>query len=199
MLITALAGWLAVRRRARRLAGSISLPRCRWCFPASVLGIAVMQVFLRMPIPLYGTLWIIADLGLRDPLSALWHALRYSGMLQIHRELEEAAGDLPAPRRSRAAPDRGAAAGAGAGGGLAVHLPDRRQASCRSPILLAGPGSQIMAVAMFDLWVNGQGSELAALGLMWTVLMTLIAVRVLSRRRGVGRRHAERAEGTDAC
>ena len=51
-------------------------------------------------------------------------------------------------------------------------------------VLLAGPGSQTMAVAMFDLWANGQGGELAALGLLWALLMTLFAAvfYVLARR-----------------
>jgi iron(III) transport system permease protein len=42
-------------------------------------------------------------------------------------------------------------------------------------ILLAGPDSQVMAVAMYDLLNNGQGTELAALGLIWTAFMTVIA------------------------
>ena len=37
------------------------------------------------------------------------------------------------------------------------------------PLLLAGPGSQTIAVAMFDLWANGQGGEVAALGLLWAI------------------------------
>src|SRR5260370_9461671 len=55
-------------------------------------------------------------------------------------------------------------------------------------ILLAGPRSQTMAVAMFDLWGNGQGTELAALGLMWSMLMAMIAVvfYVLARRSAAG-------------
>ena len=44
------------------------------------------------------------------------------------------------------------------------------------PVLLSGPSSQTMAVAMFDLWGNGQGPELAALGLIWSLAMTCIAV-----------------------
>ena len=45
-----------------------------------------------------------------------------------------------------------------------------------------------MAVAMFDLWGNGQGPELAALGLVWSVAMTCIAVAfyVVARRSGAG-------------
>jgi iron(III) transport system permease protein len=55
---------------------------------------------------------------------------------------------------------------------------------------LIGPGSQTMAVAMFDLWGNGQGPELAALGLVWSLAMTCVAVLFyfVARRSGGGLR-----------
>jgi iron(III) transport system permease protein len=55
-------------------------------------------------------------------------------------------------------------------------------------ILLAGPRSQTMAVTLFDLWSNGQGTELAALGLIWSMLMAMIAAvfYVLARRSAAG-------------
>jgi hypothetical protein len=37
---------------------------------------------------------------------------------------------------------------------------------------------------MFDLWANGQGTELAAFGLVWTAIMTVIAAGLYA----VGRR-----------
>ena len=51
-------------------------------------------------------------------------------------------------------------------------------------VLLASPGSQVIAVAIFDQWVNGQGGELAAFGLIWTVLMTVDRAGCSSCRRG---------------
>ncbi len=41
---------------------------------------------------------------------------------------------------------------------------------------------------MFDLWTNGQGTELAALGLIWSMLMAMIAAAfyVLARRSAAG-------------
>ena len=50
-------------------------------------------------------------------------------------------------------------------------------------VLLASPGSQVIAVAIFDEWVNGQGGELAAFGLVWTALMTLIACLFFAQMR----------------
>ena len=45
-----------------------------------------------------------------------------------------------------------------------------------------------MAVAMFDLWGNGQGPELAALGLLWSLAMTAVALvfYAVARRAGIG-------------
>ena len=49
-------------------------------------------------------------------------------------------------------------------------------------VILASPTAQPVAVTMFDLWSNGQGTELAAFGLVWTALMTLVAALFLFRR-----------------
>lgn len=183
--ITFLGAWLAVRRAPggwiiERLA---TIPLV---FPGLILGIAVMQVFLRIPIPLYGTLGILIWAFV---INYLPYGMRYSssGMLQIHRELEEAAaicGASPLTRLRRiVAPLLAPALMAG---WLFIFLMATRVLSLA--ILLAGPRSQTMAVAMFDLWGNGQGTELAALGLMWSMLMALIAVvfYVLARRSAAG-------------
>jgi iron(III) transport system permease protein len=183
--LTFLAAWLAVRRApggwlVERLA---TIPLV---FPGLVLGVAVMQVFLRLPIPLYGTIGILIWAFV---INYLPYGMRYSssGMLQIHRELEEAAAVCGASALTRlrriVAP---LLAPALVAGWLFIFLMATRVLSLA--ILLAGPRSQTMAVAMFDLWGNGQGTELAALGLMWSMLMAMIAVvfYVLARRSAAG-------------
>jgi iron(III) transport system permease protein len=183
--ITMLAAWLSVRRARggwliERLA---TLPLV---FPGLVLGIAVMQLFLHVPIPIYGTIWILVWAFV---INYLPYGMRYSGsgMLQIHRELEEAAaicGASPLTRLRRiVAP---LLAPALIAGWLFIFLMAARVLSLA--ILLTGPRSQPMAVVMFDLWTNGQGTELAALGLLWAILMTMIAVAfyLVARRSGAG-------------
>jgi iron(III) transport system permease protein len=184
MAITLVAGWLAARRRP----GSWALDQLATLplvFPGIVLGVAVMQLFLNLPIPLYGTIWIIMWAFV---IRYLPYGMRYSyaGMIQIHRELEEAAGvsgasafealhRIVAPLLLPAL----------AAGWLFIFLLGARVLSL--PILLAGPSSQTMAVAMYDLWSNGQGPELAALGLLWTAFMTVIACifHIFSRRNAI--------------
>jgi len=179
--LTFLAAWLAVRRApggwvVERLA-TITL-----VFPGLILGIAVMQLFLHLPIPLYGTLGILIWAFV---INYLPYGMRYSaaGMLQIHRELEESAemcGASPLMRLRRiVAP---LLAPALLAGWLFIFLMAARVLSLA--ILLSGPRSQTMAVTLFDLWTNGQGTELAALGLIWSMLMAMIAAvfYILARR-----------------
>jgi iron(III) transport system permease protein len=179
--LTFLAAWLAVRRApggwvVERLA---TIPLV---FPGLILGIAVMQLFLHLPIPLYGTLGILIWAFV---INYLPYGMRYgaAGMLQIHRELEESAemcGASPLMRLRRiVAP---LLAPALLAGWLFIFLMAARVLSLA--ILLSGPRSQTMAVTLFDLWTNGQGTELAALGLIWSMLMAMIAAvfYLLARR-----------------
>ena len=43
------------------------------------------------------------------------------------------------------------------------------------PLLLVGPGSEVMAVTLFELWQNGQVTELASMGVLWMLLMTAVS------------------------
>jgi iron(III) transport system permease protein len=170
--LTFTAAWLSVRRAP----GGWALERLATIplvFPGLILGIAVMQLFLHVPVPLYGTLGILVWAFV---INYLPYGMRYSasGMLQIHRELEEVAemcGASPFTRLTRiVAP---LLAPALLAGWLFIFLMAARVLSLA--ILLSGPRSQTMAVTLFDLWTNGQGTELAALGLIWSMLMAMIA------------------------
>jgi iron(III) transport system permease protein len=183
--LTMVAAWLSVRRAP---GGRIidQLANIPLVFPGLVLGIAVMQLFLNIPVPIYGTLWILIWAFV---INYLPYGMRYStsGMLQIHRELEEAGaicGASPLACLWRIVLPL--LAPALMAGWLFVFLISARALSLA--ILLAGPHSKPMAVAMFDLWTNGQGTELAALGLIWTMLMTCVAIVFywLARRSGTG-------------
>ena len=111
----------------------------------------------------------------------------YAGVLQIHRELEEAAGVSGATLAQRlrriVAPLLSPAL---VSAWLFIFLIASKELSMA--ILLAGPTSHVMAVAMFELWTNGQGGELSALGLIWTLLMTVGAslFYLTARRQGGG-------------
>src|SRR5262249_55728831 len=90
MGLTVIAGWLAARRRAGGAAIDqlVTMPLV---FPGIVLGVAMMECPLRSPLPLYGTLTLIL---IAYVIRYMPYGMRYAyaGVLQIHRELEDAAG-----------------------------------------------------------------------------------------------------------
>jgi iron(III) transport system permease protein len=181
MMLTLVAGWLAARRRScgRIIDQLIVVPLI---FPGIVLGVALLELALRSPIPVYGTLWLI---GLAFLIHYMPFGMRYTyaGVLQIHPELEQAAHVAGASIRQNIIrivlpllmPALSSA-------WLFIFLLASKEMSL--PLLLAGASSQTIAVAMFNLWANGQGSDVAVLGLLWTALMTGFATifYILSRR-----------------
>jgi iron(III) transport system permease protein len=179
--LSAIAGWCV----ARRVAGSrvldvlATLPLV---FPAIVLGLAFLEIFVHAGTQIYGSL---LSLVIVSAVAYIPYGLRYAqlGVIQIHPELEEAA----------------AIAGAGhVGSFFRVVLPLLVPAmiSCwlfvfllavravSLMLLLVGPDSQVVAVALFDFWNNGQIGELAALGCVWTTIVTVftVAFLILARR-----------------
>jgi iron(III) transport system permease protein len=172
MMLTVVAGWLAARRRVGGIVVDqmITVPLV---FPGLVLGVALLELALQLPVPIYGTLWLI---GLAFLIRYMPYGMRYAytGVLQIHPELEQAAGvsgaSLSETLRLIVGPLLWPAI---ASGWLFIFLIAAKEVSL--PLLLSGPNSQTIAVAMFDLWSNGQGGEVSALGLIWAALMTLFA------------------------
>ncbi len=184
---TTLASWLAVRRQpgAWLLDQLASAPLV---FPAIVLAVAFLQLVLNVPLALYGTLLSIIVASM---VQFLPFGMRYSyaGVLQVHRELEDASalsGARTATTFLRVVIPLVAPAVVTCW--LFVFLMVSKAVSI--PLLLAGPNSQVVAVTMFEMWQNGVAPELAALGIIWTAVMTIVSTGffVLSRRYGLNSR-----------
>lgn len=173
MILVAAVGWIAARRGpgAWLLDQLVTIP---FIFPGIVLGVAIMQIYLQVPLPIYGTLWVILIAYL---IKNLPYGMRYvyTGVLQIHKELEEAAAisgaGIFATLRRVIAP---LLAPALLGGWLFIFLIVSRELSIA--ILLASPRNMVLSIIMYDMWSSGHIGELAALGLMWTAFMTSIAL-----------------------
>ena len=179
--LSAVAGWCVARRVAgsRLLDGLAALPLV---FPAIVLGLAFLEIFVHAGSRLYGSLLSLVVVSI---VAYIPYGLRYAqlGVIQIHPELEEAAA-IAGARQPRTF--------------IRVVLPLLIPAliSCwlfvfllavravSLMLLLAGPDSQVVAVTLFDFWNNGQVGELAALGCIWTAIMTVfcVAFLVVARR-----------------
>jgi iron(III) transport system permease protein len=170
---TALCAWLAARRRpgAWLLDHIATAPLI---FPAIVMSVAFLEVFVNLPIPLYGTLLSVI---IASTVRFLPYGMRYAyaGVLQIHADIEDAARTA-------------GAAGAQVFVRIVLPLISAALVSCwlfvfllavqnvALPLMLVGPGTEIMAVTLFDLWQNGQVTELAAMGVLWVLLMLVVAI-----------------------
>jgi iron(III) transport system permease protein len=181
---TALCAWLTVRRYKGAWILD-QLATSPLIFPAIVMGVAFLQVFLNLPFGLYGTLLSII---LASMVRYLPYGMRYSyaGILQIHTELEEASSMSGARQTTTflrivmplVAPAMVTC-------WLFVFLVSVKAVSI--PILLAGPKSQVVAITLFDMWENGVTNELAAMGVTWTGFMTIISLifYMLAKRYGL--------------
>ena len=174
--LAAIAGWYV----ARQVAGSrvldllATLPLV---FPAIVLGLAFLELFVHAGSQIYGSL---LSLVIVSAVAYIPYGLRYAqlGVIQIHPELEEAAAI-------------GGAGHARAFFRIVLPLLIPAMISCwlfvfllavravSLMLLLVGPDSQVVAVALFDFWNNGQIGELAALGCVWTAIVTVFTVAFL--------------------
>jgi iron(III) transport system permease protein len=168
----ALCAWLAVRRYpGGALLDQIAMVPL--VFPAIVMSVAFLHVFVNLPIPLYGTLLSVI---IASAVRYLPYGMRYAyaGVLQIHTDLEDAATTSGAGRAfvfmRVVLPLIGAAL---VSCWLFIFLLTVQ--SVALPLLLVGPGTELIAVTLFDLWQNGQVTELAAMGVLWLSFMLVVS------------------------
>jgi iron(III) transport system permease protein len=185
MLLTTFASWILVRTKLRGRWLLDLLTTLPLLFPGIVMGLAIMRFYLIVPIPIYGTLWILLVAFITRYIP---YGIRYthSGLLQLHRELEEAAYTSGASwsnaMRRITLP---LLTPSFLGGWVFVFLLSAKELSMS--ILLASPQTQVVSVAIFELWENGQVGELAAFGVIWTVILVSVAIiyYLIARRYGI--------------
>lgn len=185
VLFTAVVSWLVLksRLRGRRLLDLMaSFPLA---MPGLVLGVALIFIYLRSPLPIYGTLFI---LFIAYVTRYIPYGIRYTAasLAAVGTELEESAtmsgatwGDtfrrvvLPLMAPGIVA------------GWIYVVVVSVRELS--SSILLYSQNTRVLSVTIWELWQNGQSGVLASLGICMVVaLVLLVAVAYkLGARIGV--------------
>ncbi|MGE5305311.1 MAG: ABC transporter permease [Alphaproteobacteria bacterium] len=173
IFVAFIAAWLVTRTRLRArwtLDRLIMLPLV---FPGIVMGVAILKMYLTLPVPIYGTLWIlVAAYSARF----LPYAMRFchSGLLGIHRELEESATASGASwgqtARNILVPLMMPALFAG---WIYIFLITIRELSVA--LLLYSPGSEVISVVIWEMWENGAVGTLSAFALGITAGTVLIA------------------------
>ncbi len=185
MVLTTLASWILVRTKLRGRWLLDLLTTLPLLFPGIVMGLAILRFYLYVPIPIYGTLWILL---LAFMTRYIPYGIRYthSGLLQLHKELEEAAYASGASwsncMRRITLP---LLTPSFLGGWVFIFLLSAKELSMS--ILLVSPRTPVVSVAIFELWENAQVGELAAFGVIWTAILVTVAVGyfLFARRYGI--------------
>ncbi len=185
MVLTLLASWLLVRTKIRGRWLLDLMTTLPLLFPGIVMGLAILRFYLFVPIPVYGTLWILLIAFVTRYIP---YGIRYthSGLLQLHKELEEAsyvsgASWFSSMRRiilPLMTPSF-------LGGWIFIFLLSAKELSMS--VLLVSPQTPVVSVAIFELWENAQVGELAAFGVIWTAILVTVAIVYygFARRYGI--------------
>jgi iron(III) transport system permease protein len=142
-------------------------------FPGIVMAVAILKMYLTIPIPIYGTIWIMV---VAFAARYLPYAMRFchSGLLGIHKELEESATASGASwgraMRNVVVPLMMPALFAA---WIYIFLITIRELAMA--LLLYSPGSEVISVVIWELWENGQVGTLAAYALGITAATVLLA------------------------
>ena len=156
-------------------------------FPGVVLAFAMLQAYIYPPIVLYGTIWILfvayatryLPIGVRSTSATL---------VQIHPELEESSLScganwfqtfknvtLPLLKPGIIA------------GWILLFVAFTRELS--ASILLYSPGKEVLSVAIYDLYQNGQFREISALAFL-QIIVSLVMLGFAKWISGIDRKPA---------
>lgn len=184
MLLTSIIAWIMVRTKipGRWMLDAVTFIPI--AIPGVIMGVSMIFVYLTLPIPIYGTLWIllVAYVTLNLP-----YGIRVASatMVQIHKELEEAS----------------TASGASwtqtffrvvlplllpgfLSGWIYVAILSLRELS--ASIFLVGQGTEVLSTVVFGLWDGGSISSVAALGVLMTLFLIGVALIVQAWQRRLG-------------
>jgi len=188
ILLALLVSWFVVRQRqtgasmANYLATVSFLPQC---VPSIVIGLALIFVYVRFPIPIYGTLWIIA-LAMTTRYLAFSSRATTASLIQVHGELEEASQMAGAPwsrTLRRITMPLLAPAMINVFLWVAVHAMQELSMA----LMLYTPDTVVISTMIWSMWQNGRTADAAVLGV---VLILLSALLLLGAQAVANRRSA---------
>lgn len=185
MLLTSVIAWITVKSK---LPGRVFLDNMTFipiAMPGIVLGVSLIWVYLTLPIPIYGTIWVLL---LAYITKFMPYGIRASSasMIQINKELEEASlasgGTwlqtftkiiLPLLMPGFVA------------GWIYISIIALRELS--TSILLYSYNSTVLSIMAFDLWEGGQYTYVCALGVLMVLLLVVMAfiARKLGAKVGI--------------
>ncbi len=185
MLLTSVIAWITVKTKLPGRAFLDSMAFIPIAMPGIVLGVSLIWVYLTIPIPIYGTIWVLLLAYMTKYIPYGIRAASAS-MIQINKELEEASltagGTWFQTFRKIILPLLMPGFTAG---WIYISIIALRELS--TSILLYSYNSTVLSIMAFDLWEGGQYTYVCALGvLMVLLLLTMAAVaRKLGAKIGI--------------
>jgi iron(III) transport system permease protein len=176
--------WFYVRGKVRFHRLPDALAQLPMVVPGIVMGLATLIIYLRVPIPVYGTIWIIV---LAFIPALVPFAIRFvqPALVQLSAQLTEQAeisgGSALFRARRVLLP---LLAPALLGSWVLICVSALRELSAAT--LLSTQSSPVAATTMLSLWTNGSVNELAAFGTVIMLISVTIAALGFRLLRGVG-------------
>ncbi|MGP1674600.1 MAG: ABC transporter permease [Candidatus Limnocylindrales bacterium] len=170
--------WVLVRTKSRLRIVLDVLAFTPHAMPGVIIGLSILLIYLLLPLPIYGTIWIIV-IALGTQYISISTRLMTSGISQVQNELEEAAAVSgaswwPSIRRvvlPLVLP-------AVANGLLLVFLLSIKNLTL--PLILYTPETVVMSTLLWTYWDRANTGDTAALGTI-LVVITLILGTLLRR------------------
>jgi iron(III) transport system permease protein len=153
--------------------------------PAISMGVAFLWLYLTLPVPVYGTIWILLLLYIAR-YTAVAMRMMSAAMTQLSDELQEAAEVSGASWfRSFRTVTMPLLRPAMLAAWIYVLIHAYRELS--ASIMVYSYGNEPIGVAILELWENGSFSLLSAFGMLVTISLIAFAIvaRLISSRYGV--------------
>ena len=172
MAVMSIAAWISVRSRIPGRGVVEQLSFVPLVIPGIVLGVSISFVYLRSPIPIYGTLLILL---IAYCTKYMPYGMRYAttSMTQISSELEESAQVSGASwwttfrRVLLPLLSPGITAGF-----VYILVVSFRELS--SSLLLYSPGNEVLSILIWEQFENGSFNVLAAIGVLMVVALVIM-------------------------
>jgi iron(III) transport system permease protein len=184
MLLTSFIAWVTVKSKLRGRVLLDNLAFLPIAIPGLVLGVSLLVLYLTLPIPIYGTLWILFIAYMTRYLPYGIRAASAS-MIQISKELEEASvasgaswlqtfGKILLPLLMPGF----------IAGWVYIAIVSLRELS--TSILLYTQDSIVLSILVFDLWESGLYNTVSALGVLMVIFLMFVtwAARKIGARIG---------------
>ena len=180
MLLTSIISWITVKTKLPGRALLDNITFIPIAMPGIVLGVSLIWVYLTLPIPIYGTIWVLL-LAYITKFMPYGIRAASASMIQINKELEEASltagGTWFQTFRKVILPLLMPGFTAG---WIYISIIALRELS--TSILLYSYNSTVLSIMAFDLWEGGQYTYVCALGVLMVLL--LITMAFTARRLG---------------